>query len=161
MTLASYKTVMDATRLAAGLLEPIPAHQLFGLKVLRAVDGAAEVGLQVAAQMTNVIGSLHSSGLIALVDATALAAIVSAVTEEREFENVTPLGTLAQLEFLAPARGRLIGRCSLDATELAALRALFEGEARKAELSTAVAILDGDASVVCRGTFTWKLRRAA
>ncbi|MDV7348115.1 hypothetical protein R4255_32410 [Rhodococcus oxybenzonivorans] len=55
---------MGATNFAARLLEPIPANASFGLFVLRAVAGTAEVGLAVTAQHTNVIGSLHSSGLV-------------------------------------------------------------------------------------------------
>lgn len=54
---------MDATQLAAELLEPIPAHRTFGLRVVRAVEACAEVALTVHPALTNVIGSLHSSGL--------------------------------------------------------------------------------------------------
>jgi hypothetical protein len=36
-------------------------------------DGAAEVAVDVLPELFNVIGSMHSSGLIALVDAAGLA----------------------------------------------------------------------------------------
>jgi hypothetical protein len=55
-----------------------------------------------------VIGSLHSSGLVALVDAAGLAAIIAAAAEEHELQDVTPLGWVAHLEFLSPACGRLV-----------------------------------------------------
>jgi hypothetical protein len=69
---------MDVTALARTLLEPVPAHRTAGIEVLRAADGAAEVALQTPEALVNVIGSLHSSGLIALVDAAGLAAIIAA-----------------------------------------------------------------------------------
>jgi len=150
---------MDATAVARRLLEPIPANQLFGLRILRAADASAEVCMQVTPELTNVIGSLHSSGLIALVDATGLAAVIAAIRDENEFDEVTPLGAEARLEFLAPARGRLVGRCTLEPAELAALRRVLDGEHARATLATAVEIVDADPSLVCRGSFDWKLRR--
>jgi acyl-coenzyme A thioesterase PaaI-like protein len=152
---------MDATRLAASLLEPIPANRLFGIKVLRAGGATAEVGLQVREPMTNVIGSLHSSGLVALIDATGLAAVIAASTDEAQFDRVTPLGTIAHVEFLAPARGPLVGRCSLGGPELESLLALLRGQTAKARLTTAVDVADAAGVVVCRGSFEWRLRRAA
>jgi acyl-coenzyme A thioesterase PaaI-like protein len=107
------------------------------------------------------IGSLHSSGLITLIDATGLAAVIAAASEERQFDGVTPLSTVAHLEFLAPATGRLTGHCELDGEDLATLQALLERRADKAQLDTAVEIVDEEATVVCRGRFTWKLRRAS
>jgi acyl-coenzyme A thioesterase PaaI-like protein len=150
---------VDATRIAAALLEPIPANRAFGIEVLSAVDGSAEVALVVAPEFHNVIGSLHSSGLVALLDATALAAIVAAAADERELRDLTPLGSTAHAHFLAPARGRLVGRCTLTDQATAELRALLGGQQRKAQLETLVEISDADDAVVCRGTFTWKLRR--
>ncbi len=38
---------MDVTALARSLLDPIPAHRTAGIEVLRAADGAAEVGMVV------------------------------------------------------------------------------------------------------------------
>lgn len=152
---------MDATRLAAELLEPVPAHRTFGIRVLRAVDGDAQVALDAAPATANVIGSLHSSGLTALVDATGLAAIIAAAADPREFDGVTPLGTVAELEFLAPARGTLVGHCTLDPVALAAARGLLGGGETRARLATDVEVRDADAVTVCRGSFTWSLRRRA
>jgi uncharacterized protein (TIGR00369 family) len=105
---------MDVTALARSLLEPIPAHRTLGIQVLRAGDGSAEVMLETPAAMTNVIGSLHSGGLIALVDATGLAAIIGACETETDLDRIVPLGAAASLEFRAPARGRLVATCHLD-----------------------------------------------
>ena len=69
---------MDVTALTCSLLEPVPAHRTVGITVVRAVDGAAEVALVTPPGLTNVIGSLHSSGLIALTDTAGLAAIIAA-----------------------------------------------------------------------------------
>jgi uncharacterized protein (TIGR00369 family) len=150
---------MDATALAAALLEPIPANRTMGVKVVRALDASAEVTMFAAPELLNVIGSLHSSGLVALVDAAGLAATIAAATEEGQFEGVVPLGVLAQIEFLAPARGTLTGRCTLAGEDLDALHALLERRTSKAELATAVEVVDEESRVVCRGTFTWKMRR--
>src|SRR5262249_43796467 len=74
----------DLTALARALIEPVPAPRTAGIAVLRAVDGAAEVALDPPPELANVIGSLHSSGLITLVDAAGLAAIVAAGESEDE-----------------------------------------------------------------------------
>jgi acyl-coenzyme A thioesterase PaaI-like protein len=151
---------MDCTRLAARLLEPVPANRSFGLRVLRADASGAEVLLEEGAPFANVIGALHSSGLIALIDAAGLAAMIGSCHAEAEFDGLTPLGTTASVQFLAPARGPLIGRCQLEPFESCVLRDLLEGRTRKEELETSVEVVDRDGLVVCRGRFAWKLRRA-
>lgn len=113
------------TSLAASLLDPIPANRLFGLRVLAAEDGHAEVGMDVSNEASNVIGSLHSSGLVALVDAAGLAAIISVAASDSEFDGVVPLGSVAHLDFLAPARGRLTAHCRLAQTDRHALGLLL------------------------------------
>ncbi len=115
---------MDVTVLARSLLEPVPAHATAGLEVLRAADGSAEVALSTPLTLTNVIGSLHSSGLITLADAAGLAAIIAACETEDEMRGVLPLGAAATLEFRrrpaagswppagwAKPPGKLCGRC--------------------------------------------------
>lgn len=67
---------------------------------------AAQVGLLTPPAMTNVIGTMHSSGLTALADAAGLAAIIAAC--ETTDGGVLPLGAAAALEFRAPARRRLV-----------------------------------------------------
>ena len=153
--------VVDATRLAAALLEAVPANRAFRIHVLRAVGSSAEVALAVEPDFHNVIGSLHSSGLVALVDATGLAAIIAAAANEAELEGVVPLGSVARLEFLAPARGRLLGRCALEPDHNSAIRAFFTRDQPRAQVETVIEVLDADEAVVCRGTFTWKIRRLA
>ena len=96
---------MDMTVLARTLLEPIPAHRTADINVLRAADGEAEIASQTPQTLTNVIGSLHSAGLIALVDAVGLGAIIAA-SPHSGMDRIVPLGRAASLEFLAPARGR-------------------------------------------------------
>lgn len=152
---------MDMTATAAELLEPIPAHRTLGLRVLHAADGVGEVGTTVTEPLTNVVGSLHSSGLIALADAAGLAAMIGAADGSAAFQDVTPLGSLAELEFLAPARGELTASCTLDEVARRRLRELLAGEVRKAQLLTDAEVLDAAGAVVCRGTFTWRLRRSS
>src|SRR5215470_4069942 len=106
---------MDLTDLARRLLDPIPAHRTLGLEVRRAGDGVGEVAADVPAALTNVIGSLHSSGLITLVDAAGLAAIIGAADSADAFAGIVPLGSAAELRFLAPARGWLTATCRLEA----------------------------------------------
>jgi hypothetical protein len=97
---------MDLTALARSLLEPIPAHRTAGIEVLRAADAAAEVVLVTAPAMTNVIGSLHSSGLIALADAAGLAAIIAACEKTDDFRGVLPLGAAVPQPIFTPVRRR-------------------------------------------------------
>jgi acyl-coenzyme A thioesterase PaaI-like protein len=151
---------MDSTSLARQLLESVPANRSFGLHVLRADATGAEVTLELSSAHENVIGSLHSSGLIALIDAAGLAALIGSCQAQDEFEGLTPLGTTASLQFLAPARGRLVARCVLDSFERHAVRELLERRVRKEELETCVEVVDRDETVVCRGRFAWKVRRA-
>jgi hypothetical protein len=54
----------DTTALARTLLD-IPAHRTAAIEVLSATDGTAELTCPTPESLTNVIGSLHSSGLIA------------------------------------------------------------------------------------------------
>jgi acyl-coenzyme A thioesterase PaaI-like protein len=151
---------MDLTEVARRLLEPIPANQSIGLKVLRARDGEAAVGVDAPAHLANVIGSLHSSGLVALVDAAGLAALIASARSERQLEGIIPLGTAAQLEFHAPARGSLIARCKLGPADATTAEALFEGRSGKVSLTTTVDVVNQSGATVCTGSFLWNVRRA-
>ncbi|MDX6338831.1 MAG: hypothetical protein QOG05_6171 [Streptosporangiaceae bacterium] len=150
---------MDLTALARSLLEPVPAHGAAGLEVLRAADGAAEVALLTQPALTNVIGSLHSSGLITLADAAGLAAIIAACEAEDEMRGVLPLGATATLEFRAPAHGRLVASCRLAEAARQALRPVLSGAQKRARISTVAEITDEAHALVCRGTFDWSVRR--
>jgi acyl-coenzyme A thioesterase PaaI-like protein len=150
---------MDATDLARRLLDPIPAHRTLGLEVLHAVDGAAEVAADVPPALTNVIGSLHSSGLVTLVDAAGLAALIAASEEPDGFAGIVPLGAAAELRFLAPARGRLVASCRLADDARAAVAAVCAGTAETTRTITETEITDAGGVTVCRGTFDWSLRR--
>ena len=150
---------MDVTALARSLLDPVPAHVTAGLEVLHAADGAAEVALRTPLTLTNVIGSLHSSGLITLADAAGLAAIIAACETEDEMRGILPLGAIATLEFRAPARGRLVASCHLAEAARQALRPVLSGAGNRARISTVAEITDEAHALVCRGTFDWSVRR--
>ncbi|MEV6304414.1 DUF4442 domain-containing protein [Actinoplanes sp. NPDC051861] len=152
---------MDATGLARSLLGPVPAHQMLGLEVLRAADGVGEVAVHVPLRFRNVIGSLHSSGLITLVDAAGLAAIISACPSESAFEGVVPLGTAASMRFLAPARGRLVATCALSEEARGLLAAVYDGEESRARFTTAACVTGEAGTVLCEGSFDWSVRRVA
>ncbi|MEW1830982.1 DUF4442 domain-containing protein [Streptomyces sp. NPDC088196] len=150
---------MDVTALARTLLEPIPAHRTAGIRVVRAADGEAEITAEVPQGLTNVIGSLHSSGLVALLDAAGLGAIIAASETPGDFDGIVPLGASASVEFLAPARGHLRAVCHLDTEARDALRPLLSGETDRARLSTHAEITDATGTTVCRGGFDWSVRR--
>jgi acyl-coenzyme A thioesterase PaaI-like protein len=150
---------MDVTALARSLLDPVPAHRTAGITVVRAADNAAEVALVTPPGLANVIGSLHSSGLIALADAAGLAAIIAASRTARDFDSVLPLGAAATMEFRAPARGRLLAACTLDGQAREALGLLLSGERDRARITTVADIADESGTLVCRGTFQWSIRR--
>lgn len=126
---------------------------------MSAVDGTAEVALSTPPTMLNVIGSLHSSGLMALVDTAGLAAIIAACDTEDEFRGVTPLGAAASLEFRAPARGRLVAHSRLEPDARQALRPVLAGESDRARITTVADVVDAAGVLACRGTFDWSVRR--
>jgi acyl-coenzyme A thioesterase PaaI-like protein len=150
---------MDMTRTAAEMLEPIPANALFGIRVRRAGPDGAEVSLAVAEQASNVIGSLHSSGLVALLDAAGLAAVIGTAADPRQLSGVVPLGSRAEARFRAPARGMLTAHCALAYETQQELVPFWELAADRAQLSTPVVVHDGQGTLVCDGAFTWTLRR--
>jgi acyl-coenzyme A thioesterase PaaI-like protein len=150
---------MDVTALASSLLEPIPAHRALGLEVEWAGDCRGRVSLQTPSEMTNVIGSLHSSGLVALIDAAGLAAIIGACEAEHEFEGVLPLGAAASLRFHRPAGGRLLATCVLDSETQQSLRPVLSQDKDRARVTTSVDITDETGALVCQGTFDWSVRR--
>lgn len=152
---------MDATAVARELLAPIPAHATTGLEVVRAADGVGVVALSAPPELANVIGSLHSSGLIALIDAAGLAAIIASVPTAAAMTGVVPLGATATLRFLAPARGRLTATCTLDSAAREQLALLFAGSAHRVKIKTTAAVRDQHDTVACEGTFDWSVRRAA
>jgi acyl-coenzyme A thioesterase PaaI-like protein len=150
---------MDATATAQRMLEPVPANATFGLKVLKAADGEGEVALSVQPAFTNVIGSLHASGLAALVDAAGLAAIIGASDEEGDVSAIVPLGAVAELRFLRPARGELVATCACAFSDVEALRALFRGDTDRLRLSTDATVTDAAGETVATGRFDWRVRR--
>jgi uncharacterized protein (TIGR00369 family) len=150
---------MDATALAKRTLEPVPANATFGLEVVRAADGAGTVGLTVRPELTNVIGSLHASGLIALADAAGLAAIIGSLEEDGEFEGIVALGAAAELAFTRPARGDLVAECACAFGDVEALRALYRRDTDRARLFTDAVITDADGQQVATGRFDWRVRR--
>jgi acyl-coenzyme A thioesterase PaaI-like protein len=150
---------MDATALAARLLESVPANRTFGITVENARDARATVALDLKPNLENVIGSLHASGLMALVDATGLAAMISLAEAPDQFTGITPLATDAQLVFIAPARGRLRGHCELGPEDQVGLRELLDRATDRTQLTSDVHILDEEDTIVCRGYMVWKLRR--
>jgi acyl-coenzyme A thioesterase PaaI-like protein len=152
---------MDATARARSLLEPIPAHRTAGISVVRAADGAAEVALTTPHEMTNVIGSLHSSGLIALADAAGLAAIIAASPTPDDPADILPLGKTATMKFLAPARGRLLASCILDEQARRAVSMLLSGQESRIHVATVTDITDQAGALVCQGTFEWSIRRVS
>ncbi len=149
---------MDMTEVARALLDPIPAHRTAGLRVLAAADGVGRVGLDVPLALTNVIGSLHSSGLMTLADAAGLAAMIGACETTTQFDGLLPLGRTATLSFHAPARGTLTATCLLSSDALTTLRSVLRRERHRASLETDCDITDSSGDVVCRGTFDWSVR---
>lgn len=151
--------MVDMTALARTRLESVPAHRTARIEVVRAVDGEAELACDTPMELTNVIGSLHSGGLVALLDAAGLGALIASGSHAGALERIVPLGTAAAVEFLAPARGRLVAACRLDEEARSALEPLWTGETDRARISTRAEITDAAGTVVCRGRFDWSVRR--
>lgn len=107
----------------------------------------------------DVVRSLHSSGLVALVDAAGLAAIIGACEDDRQFEGITPSGAAASLDLHRPAQGRLLATCRLDRGTQRALRPVLSGRRNEVRIRTRVDIVDERQAVVCRGRFNWYVHR--
>jgi acyl-coenzyme A thioesterase PaaI-like protein len=152
---------MDVTARARALIEPVPAHRTAGITVVQAANGAAEVAMTTPPGLLNVIGSLHSCGLITLADAAGLAAIIAASSTERDLDGVLPLGVAATMRFLSPARGRLLARCSLSEEARQAVSLLLSGEQDRTRATTVASITDEPGTLVCEGIFQWSIRRTA
>lgn len=152
---------MDTTAVAAAMLEPVPANRLFGIRVRVATPDGAEVELDVRPEFTNVIGWLHASGLVAIADAAGLAAVLGAAPTPDALEDVGALGAAAEMRFVAPARGRLVGRCALTPEAAGTLRELYGRESDRGRLTTEVTIEDESGATVCLGRFDWRMRRGA
>lgn len=148
---------MDMTVIAQRFIEASPASRLARIEVLRAIDGHADVAMDTAVSLTNVMGSLHSAGLAVLVDAVGLAAIVS-TGAETDFEGIVPLSRAATFKFLEPARGRLTASCSLKDNARAMLDSLWSRANDRARFSTHGVVTNSSGVVVCRGTLDWSLR---
>ncbi|MFF5288306.1 PaaI family thioesterase [Paractinoplanes globisporus] len=149
---------MNGTDVARDLLTPIPAHATTGLSVVSAKNGVGVVAMDAPPALANVIGSLHSSGLITLIDAAGLAAIIAAGPDR--MTGVIPLGSAATLRFLAPARGRLTATCDLDTHARDQLAALFAQATPTIKIKTTAFVRDEHRTLVCEGTFDWSIRRA-
>lgn len=96
---------------------------------------------------------------MALVDATGLAAMISVADEDAQFDGIIPLATDAQMKFIMPGRGRLVGTCQLDPDDRTILKDLLDGKCDRAQLTSDVEILDEAETLVRRGYMVWKLRR--
>jgi len=152
---------VDASEIAGGMLSLAPANMTLGIRVVSAVDGVGVVEMEVREGFANVIGSLHASGLVALIDAASLAALISAAEHPEQLGGLTPLGSRAVLEFLVPARGPLLGRCQLSPEDLDSLQNFFSTPATAPlRLTTTADVLDRDGVVACRGSFDWSIRRS-
>ena len=151
---------MSTTAFVAELLEAVPANRLFGLRVEEASPAAGEVALDMRPELANVIGTLHASGLVALLDAAGLAAVLGQAPGPGGLAGVSALGAAAEVRFLAPAARALRCRCELDETAVVTVRAFFVGDVDRARVRTFAQTSDDEGAVVCDGWFDWRLRRA-
>jgi len=153
---------VDLTPLAVELLDGLPANRTLGLTVVEAVDGIGRVVLPVSEGTRNVIGALHSSGVAALADAAALAAVLSVAPDEATARRLQPLGARARLTFQRPIRGTAFATCELDPSGRAALARLWEGRDERARFTTLTTI-DGDeapGAATASSTGSFALRQA-
>jgi acyl-coenzyme A thioesterase PaaI-like protein len=153
------RPTLDSTRLASELLGPVPAIRSFGIEVLHAAHGSSELCMLVPDVMTGLVGSLHSSGLTALADATGHAALISAATDEAQLDDVFPLCSSARIDLIGPAYGLLVGRCSVGVDGLGALEPFYRRRRSRVQLMTDTEIFDSEETLVCRGTCVWTVSR--
>ena len=154
------RPAFDPTALAAALLGELPANRTLGLSVTWAVGGEGRAALAVDEPVHNVIGTLHASGVIALVDAAALAAVISVAPDELTARRLQPLGIAAALEFLQPVRGVSRATCRLDPDARLALSELLDGSSERARFTTRSVVSGEGAPKAAEGTFDWVVRLA-
>jgi acyl-coenzyme A thioesterase PaaI-like protein len=148
------------TSVAVELLDRLPANRTLGLTITEVRDGLGRAALAVCEPVSNVIGALHSSGVAALADAAALAAVLSTSPDEATARRLQPLGVQARLTFHRPVRGMALATCVLDPQSRAAMANLFAGVEERARFTTRTTI-DGDqASGAAQGEFDWVVRLA-
>ena len=151
---------MDLTSLAVELLDQLPANRTLGLTVTEVRNGIGRAMLPVSDGVRNVIGALHSSGVVALADAAALAAVLSVAPDEPTARRLQPLGVKVRLTVRRPVRGMALATCRLDADDRAAIASLCEGRVERAQLTT-LAVIDGDDEpAAAEGEFDWVVRLA-
>jgi uncharacterized protein (TIGR00369 family) len=149
---------MDLTSLAVELIERLPANRTLGLTVVEAVDGVGRVEMSVSDGVRNIVGALHSSGVIALADAAALAAALSVAPGEAVARRLQPLGVEARVTFHRPVRGTAFAVCQLDAVATAALSQLIDGREPRARFKTITRIDGDEAPEAAAGEFAWVVR---
>ncbi|WP_354698466.1 hypothetical protein DSM112329_04148 [Paraconexibacter sp. AEG42_29] len=150
---------MDLTRVATEMLAAIPATTLFGIDVIAAGDGTAELTVAPSPAALDALGCLHTSGLVALVDSTSMAAIISAAPDEDHPYGLVPAVLDLQMTLVRPARGRLTARCVLGEAATRAAVAFYDRERRTTTIATRTQITDGEGLVVGDGRATWALHR--
>jgi len=151
---------VDLTRLAVELLDGLPANRTLGLFVVEAADGVGKAVLPVSDGEHNVLGALHSSGIAALADAAALAAVLSVAPGEPAARRLQPLGIQARFMFERPLRGTAVATCRLDRDTAAAVTDLYRRGDGRARVTTLTTIDGDDAPTAARGEFDWTLRLA-
>jgi uncharacterized protein (TIGR00369 family) len=143
---------------AAPLIEKIPANQLLGIAIEKMDSGAAEVRLPWRNDLGNHIGSFHVAPLFGLADATSGAAMISGLGDL--MATVTPLARGGDIQFKKPARGDIVGRCTITAAELDTIRAEIDAEGVSRPVAT-VEMVDADGTVVASADFRWHVKKNA
>ena len=105
---------MDLTDVVAEALDALPAHRTLGIRIDLARDGEGRASMVVDTPVQNVVGGLHFSGVAALVDAAALAALLSVAPNEDDARRLLPLFTRADLRLTASLRGTVHAVCRLE-----------------------------------------------
>ena len=126
----------------------------------QACDGRGVAGLAVSEPVHNVIGSLHSSGVVALADAAALAAVLSTAPDEATARRLQPLGVQAEVVFHRPARGVAEAVCRLDSVAEQALADMYAGNRHQIRVNTRIEIGTSANAVAAEAVFTWAIRLA-
>ena len=152
---------MDALHLAHRLLTAVPANRTAGVEILHALDGTARVTLTATDSLTTPTGSLHAAGLVALLDATGLAAVLSCCPTETQANTLAPVATSVTVDFRGPGLGPLVAECVLDDEARVGLQELLSGRTGRARLRTTAEITNCTGDVVCSGTFRWSVLAAA
>ncbi len=137
------------------MTEGVPYNRVLGIRVASIGPEQAEVALPAAPERLYHVGTVHAAAQFGLGEATAGTMVVAAFSDLYA-TGIVPLAAQAQIAYLHPARGDLLGSATLSSDEQRRIR-VEVAENGRARFTIPVRILDARGAVVSEVTVRWVL----